>query len=367
MGVYTEKNRFMPKISKNSPFNGFYAEIVNINFPSGGKRPAFLAPTYGRGTREIANTNTRTIGFGRDAYQEYCYNIGTLKFILGDSGSDAGLMNNALANLSGGSIDLLVALMELPQTIEMVASAAEAAWRASKKFARGQLVDGLKELGKYEDMSRRLRGRVNSADRLKNRTLESSYLEAQFGWLPFFSDIKGGLAALDNHFAVGKQLSSQSSNVSLTNAQRKLERYNTAYDKEGKLANATSGHITISVWGEVENSELAALNSLGFVNALNGAWEITPYSFVVDYFVGVQDYLGALTSRAGLRRVYACKTTTVTHRGTSLDNGFDKYAQITFTRVPVFVSATLPSSKIAGWTQTKTANITALLAQRFRR
>jgi hypothetical protein len=49
------------------------------------------------------------------------------------------------------------------------------------------------------------------------------------------------------------------------------------------------------------NSRLAELQSFGVINPLSIAWEVVPFSFVVDWFIPIGATLEALTSTAGFR------------------------------------------------------------------
>jgi len=55
-------------------------------------------------------------------------------------------------------------------------------------------------------------------------------------------------------------------------------------------------------WLEVEasNTTLMRLEQFGLANPAALAWELIPFSFVADWFVGVGDYLNAQTALLGL-------------------------------------------------------------------
>jgi len=54
------------------------------------------------------------------------------------------------------------------------------------------------------------------------------------------------------------------------------------------------------VWYSVEPSYLSNLSQMGLLNPAEVAWELTPWSFVVDWFVPVGNVLEALTARVGV-------------------------------------------------------------------
>jgi hypothetical protein len=55
-----------------------------------------------------------------------------------------------------------------------------------------------------------------------------------------------------------------------------------------------SGHIVAT------DQTVASLRDYGLINIAENAWELIPFSFVVDWFVGVGDFLHNITALAGL-------------------------------------------------------------------
>lgn len=64
------------------------------------------------------------------------------------------------------------------------------------------------------------------------------------------------------------------------------------------------------------NSFLA--NQLGLLNPASVLWEITPWSFVFDYFVNVSDFLSSFTDTVGIRLENASRTCMITRNATSI-------------------------------------------------
>ncbi len=60
--------------------------------------------------------------------------------------------------------------------------------------------------------------------------------------------------------------------------------------------------VSCSVWARIDpnTSGLRSLNQLGLLNPLGLAWDLVPYSFVVDWFLPVGPVLYALSAPAGL-------------------------------------------------------------------
>lgn len=67
------------------------------------------------------------------------------------------------------------------------------------------------------------------------------------------------------------------------------------------------GNVTVrgEVFQYFTSSEIARLSGLG-VNPLVTAWELIPYSFVLDWFVNVGNYIAARTCQTWARQKWAC-------------------------------------------------------------
>ena len=66
--------------------------------------------------------------------------------------------------------------------------------------------------------------------------------------------------------------------------------------------------VHVSLVYKVQNPHLAELSSLGLVNPLEIVWEVTKYSFVVDWFLPIGPWLSALTADVGLSFVTGSMT-----------------------------------------------------------
>lgn len=67
------------------------------------------------------------------------------------------------------------------------------------------------------------------------------------------------------------------------------------------------GSVTVrgSIFQSFSSDEISRLSGLGF-NPLVTAWELIPYSFVIDWFVNVGDYIAAKTGGVWSRQKWAC-------------------------------------------------------------
>jgi hypothetical protein len=133
--------------------------------------------------------------------------------------------------------------------------------------------------------------------------VHKAYLELQYGVKPLMSDVYGTVSTLENkekdaergHVTVKASVKSRNFTV------RKLFDgfNNTAWGYDQVLERNDNGFIRLDF--VQDNPLLASLNSLGVTNPIEIAWELTPYSFVADWFFPIGDWLNSLDATLGWR------------------------------------------------------------------
>lgn len=378
MGVYYREYAKTPDIKTGGGITwfGFYARSVNCNFLSNRKRPDPLTPTGG--TLQVTFRNTARVSSypsssPYESNKPCVFSLPSTASTVSDGGSDAGLLNRALSGLSGQSLNLAITLGEMPETIEMLAKAADAAARAFKAFRKGDILGGFKALGQERNLSRRQRAKLNPRNgEPTNRTPESSYLEATFGWQPFFSDINSALKLADNNFLKGRRISRVASNgINVRENKRRMEGFQ--LDGEGvpdEQLPGPGGGTWLSLQGTISNPNAVLLQSL-LGNPASNLYELIPGSFILDYFIDVGNFLQALTGTVGFSSVIACKTVQRVTKTTSTSpycRGAEASRTITSVRTVVILPSVprWPAMVSAGVTTSQATNISAILAQRLR-
>lgn len=346
-----------------------YSSEVTVAFASNRRKPPILLDTSGwfitikRDTSIVNWLGTQKL------------KCNVTKSIVNDNpGSDSGLLNAALANLSGSSINALVAALELPETLKMLADIAQAIVRAARHFRKGNIMEGIKALGKESNLSRRQKARIKEADAkpLKNRTPEDLYLGWTFGLAPTMGDVQGAIQHLSKSFEEGKRMTSSRSSNGQSKNDRLRNRSWTGYGNGAPVGtvNPARAGYKVSVSGVIQNSDQVALNSLGLTNPIGAAWEIIPYSFVVDYFFNIGDYLGAIFGGVGFKHINGCKTTETVSRYHSRVDGTECISTHGVNRVPLvsggWLLAQFPMATTAGVSSRQVANMGALIAQSTR-
>lgn len=129
-----------------------------------------------------------------------------------------------------------------------------------------------------------------------NISLSNLWLEWHFGWSPLISDCQ----------AAAKVISDPIPDTKIYGQAETFERY--AYTTvTGTLNKTTETRSVVTrhrcrqgAYVAITNPNLALAGQLGLLNPAALAWEIVPFSFVVDWFVNVGDWLQGFTDFAGM-------------------------------------------------------------------
>lgn len=124
-------------------------------------------------------------------------------------------------------------------------------------------------------------------------TASKIYLEYHFGWAPLLSDIYAGLEVVDLPFPPVKVKARSS----------EWTRYRQPIGTDGFQTFSAKLSCEMGATILVDDPNRFRMNQLGLVNPASVAWELVPFSFVVDWFIPVGAYLSSMTDFVGLRLV----------------------------------------------------------------
>jgi len=191
------------------------------------------------------------------------------------------------------------------------------------------------------------------------QTVSNRWLEVQYGVLPLASDIHGACEELNRRLAlpVIRQFS-------LRVKESESGEYSTPYIYDLKIRPTfkweatTTKRVTCFI-----RQESLALSRLGYTNPLTLAWELLPYSFLVDYLIGVGNWLNGLDAGIGLEAIWGTVSTKTNFYMSSNFAG-QQYVWNTYQR-HVFTS--LADAPLPTWKPSlgykRIANVLALLSQ----
>lgn len=287
------------------------------------------------------------------------------------------VVSKLLKSINSSKTNTLVAAAELSKTAEMVASSATRIYNAVRALRRGHLGDFSEALGisvtrtqkdrwtkRFRSYKKYRKTRIETKGTVREFA-QSTWLEYSYGWKPLLSDVYAHAEALG-------ELQVERQNV----VRRLTARHKNTIDKEETINfvtalwhNKTSGFhdVQLTVLYRLPNSGIVnPMKTFGVINPLEVAWELVPFSFVVDWFVPIGDAIRSLTATHGLEFAggwYDIKQkTTVSCRFTSTgksvsDGGYQRSLTIDesefmsdgfrFKRVPIyeFPTPVLPEFK----------------------
>lgn len=187
-----------------------------------------------------------------------------------------------------GSAALGVDFAEARQSLAMIARSCETLWKFTRHVKRFQFELAMADLGMHL-MPRGLSARKSWA---------SNWLEFHFGWEPLIRDIYDAIGVVNNPLktfskAKGVCVDLYTSTVPINfgstfNRTLITERY--MYGQGGRVS-------------AIANSTYHSLDQFGLLNPAVIAWELVPFSFVVDWFVNVGDVLSSYSDFAGITLV----------------------------------------------------------------
>lgn len=190
------------------------------------------------------------------------------------------LLSKIAELIKGHGLDVGNSIGEGRQTAKMALGALKSLAAAARAVKRGDVAGAARALGAGNPKKR-----VTSGD------ISSTWLGLQYGWLPLLSDV---YEAATNWEAV-------------TNGPRKfsfVKRKRVEWDVPNILDNGGARFQGKNWYGirckVVITENLSQPRSLGLMDPLGVAWELTPWSFVVDWFIPISTYLDTLNVFSGL-------------------------------------------------------------------
>lgn len=192
---------------------------------------------------------------------------------------DALVKNKLVEKVSNQKVNLVFMTAERGQTFSLVRDIVKRlslVLRGKRKL--------LHSLGKYAKKS--------------PRRIADDFLAFEFGVLPLMSD----LAALKDKLLGPSETSLTFRSNSTTN----LEDYVVLLGRRVRVKASIS--VSVVLRYQMDNSATRALSEFGFINPAEVAWETMPWSFVVDWFVPVGNWISSFTAESGLTRLPSTRT-----------------------------------------------------------
>lgn len=197
----------------------------------------------------------------------------------------------ARLNLKDQKVNLGVAFAERAATARMIGDNASQIARAFRALKKGRFKKAARELG------------IANPGKPRGREVTQRWLELQYGWKPLLQDVYGAVDALarrDKHdFIV-------SAKGTVTERIDEVVTLNRSAPDIIRGVRTTKGMrgTFVRIDAIPGDGLLRPLNSLGMTNPATILWETVPYSFVVDWFLPVGDFIDSMDALLGFDRTW---------------------------------------------------------------
>jgi len=199
--------------------------------------------------------------------------------------------------MGGVEAALGASLAERKQAMDMMTARLSQIYRFTRAVSKFQWTKAAEEL-KLDAVSRQKFKKLMSGDKLRasSKQFANNWLEFHFGWSPLIGDIHDAMEVLVSPVLPIRVKVSKRIKYSFV-SDNQVMLYDSYFNKH-------TGYIRWSMGSEfaVSNPNLYLLNRLGVINPLSVIWEVVPWSFVVDWFVNVSDFLEQFGEFAGISR-----------------------------------------------------------------
>lgn len=313
--VNTPGFRSLKKKREGLPFNTFQYSETTMNFPYGTQSQQWDFPKY---TNMIHNVGV--LAWGIDFHDEDPISD-SLK-----SSCQAQALQKSLTDLKAMKVNLGVAFAERKKTANLLLSTASRVAQALGSLRKGNVNGVANALGltqKQVSGSLRKSGSPNysAGSKSSSRTnvasaLSREWLALQYGWKPLVSDVYNSAERLAQISDVRRMRITSSRTVQGFKSDIRI------WNQIPARRVAQSRYTTRYIYVFSHSSEiLKDLSGLGVTNPAAIAWELLPWSFVIDWFIPIGNYIDVWDATLGLTFEKGSKTVFSKYRAQFVANG----------------------------------------------
>lgn len=200
--------------------------------------------------------------------------------------NQSNLVKSALAKkIKDSDVDLAVSVGESRETWRMFADTAKVLSNGVKAARSGDANAVIRALGISD---------LRNFDGVSKKSA-NAWLMFNYGIKPLINDLNGAVKAFDKGIRSEKYELVRSSNTYEDSKEWKVisSPYDYTYTASYKI------ETSVRVKYQVTNGKAATLSSLGLTNPATLAWELTKLSFVVDWLIGIGDWLSSMDAGLG--------------------------------------------------------------------
>lgn len=212
---------------------------------------------------------------GKERHRNY-YDPGTNGFRYPWSpSSESKLISKIVSDLKGHDFNAAVFGAELPKALSGVTSSARAVFESYRQFRRGRPGDA------FRTLSRAVQGirPGNKPTPLRRHDVSDAMLAMTYGYVPLINDVYESMEAIEKITGPARVYKS-----------RFRAQFET-YLNQGVSAPVWQRILLRKEYRVMWMEQISAPRTLGFSSPALVAWELVPFSFVVDWFIPVGAYL----------------------------------------------------------------------------
>lgn len=144
-----------------------------------------------------------------------------------------------------------------------------------------------------------------------SKLLAKSWLEYRYGWLPLIADVQAGLGAFNSLSVKNPGILSVTASRRVSSSSNSKTVYATNPDFSPRTRyyyTKTTTVCKIGIRYKLDSQLVSAISGLGLTSPVSLAWELVPFSFVVDWFLPIGPALQAFSAFEGLTFMSGYKT-----------------------------------------------------------
>lgn len=192
---------------------------------------------------------------------------------------------------------------QIGQTVELIAGTAKRLTGSLRALRRGNLSEAANVLFRSARHTYRRKGGLS-----KSKSLAENWLELQYGWKPLLNDVYGTMKSLSSLQEKGDRVQyTKASGTKKSEVVTPIQSWSQSTTRVGSTTVLSRSTCKITISWKIDDHLKAFLAQTGFTNPVNLAWEILPFSFVLDWFLPIGPYLETLSSWDGLAFVEGCQ------------------------------------------------------------
>lgn len=240
-----------------------------------------------------------------------CDNISAARLPLPTGYADR-VLNHAksklISDIKGMKVNLAQAFAERKQTARLIADSAKKVADAVRYLKKGNLSAAAAAVGAPKP-SKRAAGRYRSSiiaarkaakpRKAMDKALSRGVLSIQYGWRPLLNDIYGSYEQLESKEHQEIYFIRKSSGF-ISHA---IDQWDTVGMSRVKTSAWVERKVYLKVMYAISRLEARTMAQVGISNPALVAWELVPWSFIIDWFIPIGNYISSLDATTGLHFV----------------------------------------------------------------